>query len=404
MAAPAIVHFSDAVYHYIKMPIDRIITGLCSIIVKHDTDDYTGDDPDDAFEEYYDNWGVAETESITGTADGGDNTTVITTAGTHGWGNDTVVWIDDTAHYNGAWAISSVGGTVFTIQTPYVSPGGVEDNGDVYAADSGTVPIAAQWSAPFDGDKPDVDPQRTGYKLRLADQDVFLFSVTASVHLNAAVETTGTTYPTEGYATNSGTWFEAITHPYCISCVRSTLLSRHNNAYGHPDSFYKHGISTLDLSARTDESPVGIYGHEDNDTPIKTSSLMNNGIYSDEDDNWDHDLETEGKNSFFTPVYDIKFEAQHALSLTANLPLDPPEDPPLPVLYQVSNHEVDFYNLAIKIKLYSFDKGGDRDLSTNPGTDTTGGTQKTFFRNRTNVFWQPFGETAELQLNKSEYT
>ena len=50
MGAPSIVHSSDAVYHYIKMPIDRIVTGLCSIIVKHDTDDYTGDDPDDAFD------------------------------------------------------------------------------------------------------------------------------------------------------------------------------------------------------------------------------------------------------------------------------------------------------------------------------------------------------------------
>ena len=399
MGAPSIVHSSDAVYHYIKMPIDRIVTGLCSIIVKHDTDDYTGDDPDDAFEEYYDNWGVAETVSITGTADGGSNTTVITTASSHGWSNGTVVWIDDTSYYNGAWAISSASGSVFTIQTPYVSPGGGEDNGDVYAADSGTVPIAAQFSAPFDGVKPDVDPQRTGYKLRLADQDVFLFSVTASVHLNAAVATTGTTNPTSGYATNSGTWYEGITHPYCISCVRSTLLTRHNNAYGHTNSFYKHGISTLDIAARTDGVPVGIYGHAS-----KTSSLMNNGIYSDEDDNFNHDLETESKNSFFTPVYDIKFEAQHALSLTANLPLDPEAEPPLPVLYQVSNHEVDFYNLVIKIKLYSFDKGGDRDLSVNSGTDTTGGTQKTFFRNRTNVFWQPFGESAELQLNKSEYT
>jgi len=394
MAAPAIVHFSDAVYHYIKMPIDRIVTGLCSIIVKHDTDDYTGgDDPDDAFEEYYSNWGTAVAKTLDYATDVGSNQTKLRTTATHDLDTGDVVWIDGTNHYNGAWAITDIDTDEFRIETPYGGVGSI--SGTVYKASAGSVPIPAQWSAPFDGTRPDVDPQRTGYKLRLADQDVFLFSVTASVHLNAAVETTGTTNPTEGYATNSGTWYTDITHPYCISCVRSTLLSRHNNAYGHPDSFYKHGISTVDMSARTDGIPVGIYGHAS-----KESSLINNGVYSDEDLNFNHLLETESKNSFFTPVYDIKFEAQHALSLTSNIPDDDAD----PTLYQVSNHEVDFYNLAIKIKLYSFDKGGDRDLSTNPGTDTTGGTQKTFFRNRTNVFWQPFGESAELQLNKSEYT
>ena len=43
-------------------------------------------------------------------------------------------------------------------------------------------------------------------------------------------------------------------------------------------------------------------------------------------------------------------------------------------------------------------------LTTNAGTDTTGGTQTTHFRNRTNVFWQPFGETASFDISDTFHT
>ena len=106
---------STAVYHYARVPIDRIITGLCHIIVTHSTDE------DDAVEEYYDNWGTASDNAITGAADAGSNRTTLTTDGSHGWSNGNVVWIDGTSYYEGAWEIYASAPDQFRINTPYVS-------------------------------------------------------------------------------------------------------------------------------------------------------------------------------------------------------------------------------------------------------------------------------------------
>lgn len=393
MPAPAVV-VNNAAYdhHFVRMPIDRIITGLCSIIVKHDT---ATPDNDDAVEEYFTNWGSAVTVAITGTAASGSYETIITTASDHGWSNGTVVYIPDTTSYRGAWAISSASGSVFTIQTPYTD----SQSGNVYTEASGSPPIGSQYSAPFYNGQQTADPGRTGYGLRLGDQDVFLFSVTASVHLDSALVYGTSHVDPVGYTNTSGTWYESINHPRCQSYVRSTLLSRHNNAYGMATNFYKHGVDIIAQSAHTLTAPAGIHGHS---AANGLSDIMHNGMYSDENDNFEVDLSTQTNNTYFTPVYDVLFEAEHALSLTSNPHVSGGTD--WDTLYQLSAHPTTFYNLAIKIKLYSFDKDGDRNLSVNAGTDATGGTQTTHFRNRTNVFWQPFGETAELQFNKAEYT
>ena len=53
-------------------------------------------------------------------------------------------------------------------------------------------------------------------------------------------------------------------------------------------------------------------------------------------------------------------------------------------------HIVTFYNLIVDIDLHGY---------VNPATATVA-----FFRNKTNIFFQPFGESTELQFSKSEFT
>ena len=382
-------------YHYARVPIDRIITGLCHIVVTHSTDE------DDAVEEYYTNWGSTSSIAITGASDPGSNRTTLATDGSHGWANGDVVWIDGTTNYEGAWEIYASAPDAIRIETPYVS----SQAGTAYQEGANDPPIGAQYSKPFIGTQT-VNPDRTGYGLRLGDHDTFLFNVTAAVHLAAAVPTGGTT-STSGYGTDdSETWYTEITHPKCQSFVRSTLLSRHNNAYGIANNFYKYGIETNNQPARAFTAATA-----------GSSNMMHNGVYSDEDENFEksfsaldgHSSGAVTNNSYFTPVYDIKFEAHHVFTLTSNVHLSNPSGhlgSPNPTLYHENTHPTDFYNLLIKIKLYSFDKDGDRDLTVAPtgNTDVMGGTTVTHFRNRTNVYWQPFGETSELKFSKTPFT
>ena len=367
-------------YHYARVPIDRIVTGLCHIIVTHSTDE------DDAVSKYYENWGTETEFNIVSAADAGSNQTTITVHTDHSLSNGDVVWIDGTTYSEGAWAISSASGRTFIIQTPWVAN---ETSGTVQIEGADDPPIGAQNSMPFNGNRT-ADPDRDGYGLRLGDQDTFLFNVTASCHLAAAVQ--ATSHDPSGYTTDTGTWYETITHLKCQSFVRSTLLSRHNNAYGMASNFYKYGIETLDQPARTFSAPTA-----------GSSNMMHNGVYSDEDDHFVVDLSTETNNNYLSPVYDIKFEAYHPFTLTSNVHASSPGNGN-PTIFQTNVHPTTWFNLLIKIKLYSLDKAGDRDLTANAGTDVTGGTTVSHFRNRTNVYWQPFGETSELKFAKTPYT
>ena len=373
-------------YHYARIPIDRIVTGLCHIIVTHSTDE------DDAVEEYFDNWGSVDSIAITGAADAGSNRTTLTTDGSHGWTNGTVVWIDGTTNYEGSWEIYTAAADTIRIETPYSS----SQTGTAYTEGANDPPIGAQYSKPYLGVQ-SVDPDRGGYGLRLGDQDTFLFNVSASCHLAAAIQT-GATTDTSGYdIDDSNTWYTSITHPKCQSFVRSTLLSRHNNAYGMAANFYKSGITILDHSAATYTAATKNAG-----------TMMHNGIYSDEDEKFEksfsesvggdgHSAGGVTNNNYFTPVNNILFEAKHRFGVTVN------EKDGSPNLLRLDNHDTTFFNLLVKVKLYAFDKDGDRDV-TEVSTGVTGGTVVTHFRNRVNLFWQPFGETSELKFGKTEYT
>ena len=60
-------------------------------------------------------------------------------------------------------------------------------------------------------------------------------------------------------------------------------------------------------------------------------------------------------------------------------------------LNQLNTHEYDFFNLVLRLKLFSY-------------YDTVKSANVSYFKNRVNVFFQPFGETSELEFSTTEYT
>ena len=60
------------------------------------------------------------------------------------------------------------------------------------------------------------------------------------------------------------------------------------------------------------------------------------------------------------------------------------------VYYALNTHDTSFYNLVVDIDLHGY---------TNPEGNTVA-----FFRNKTNIFFQPFGESTEVQFSTSEFT
>ena len=136
--------------------------------------------------------------------------------------------------------------------------------------------------------------------------------------------------------------------------------------------------------------------------------MMHNGIYSDEDEKFEksfsesvggdgHSAGGVTNNNYFTPVNNILFEAKHRFGVTVN------EKDGSPNLLRLDNHDTTFFNLLVKVKLYAFDKDGDRDV-TEISTGVTGGTVVTHFRNRVNIYWQPFGETSQIKFAKTPFT
>ena len=117
--------------------------------------------------------------------------------------------------------------------------------------------------------------------------------------------------------------------------------------------------------------------------------LITNGVY-DNDNNFGTNLALgEGNNTFFTPVYDISIGATHsgATSSLVNIGVDNRDDGSpgfeTTTWYPTAiTHNKTYWDLQVKIALWAY-------LETS---------NFAYFKNRTNVFWQPFGETTEIEL------
>jgi len=111
------------------------------------------------------------------------------------------------------------------------------------------------------------------------------------------------------------------------------------------------------------------------------------------------DLTVFENNNWFNPVSKIEVIGSHRFEVTSQ-DYDGPEPPgPGDVDYGllISNsytHDTAFYSVMVKVYLRGYDSTNNLLLVGD----------KSFFQPRINVFFQPFGETAELQFSESEHT
>ena len=184
-------------------------------------------------------------------------------------------------------------------------------------------------------------------------------------------------------------WFtSAPTHLKCQSFVRYQLLGRHNNTDGHDDENYLHyGIPVPEYgnSAAGDGAETILV--EQNKVGSDSRLVVNQGMFSDQ--NFGSNLSAlNSNNTFFKPVrmieiygyhpaptYDTSSSGQFKSGLTH---------------YALTVHETGFYNLVVDIDLHGY---------VNPAADTV-----SFFRNKVNIFFQPFGETTDVKFSQSPDT
>jgi len=265
------------------------------------------------------------------------------------------------------------------------------------------------------------DVSRSNKFLNFGDYDCLLFWVAGGMTLQDPIMgTLKTQYDlsAQSYSdTTANAWYTSI-DDYCQNFIKYDLISRINCGYGHGalmgDEKYKGTVPITKNEFRADQA--GISGHDCTVTPPAYGTtggvspnvhggnfqkhIMSCGSFVDStstDGTTSYpngeDLNTANKNTYFPPVENVQIYGQHHIKKVQQTNGSTP-------LYSISPdvngyHSKDFWNLVIEVKIRGFDDGW-----------TTGNTQadKEFFRSRTNIFFQPFGETASFNISDTPHT
>tara|TARA_Y100000310_G_C20638050_1_gene792316 strand:+ start:823 stop:1899 length:1077 start_codon:yes stop_codon:yes gene_type:complete len=353
-------YYSDpiVVKKYIKIPDRRLISGLLSVnVISHSGNDTAGDD---AFQYYFDNY-AAQTSSL-------------------------------------------------KRSTPFYNDGAVNF----------------------------ADPERDGYKHTFGDYDCFLFWVAGGMTLQAPIFSTSlnqaalasanyvhsasgsTTWeddtgsPNDTY-TSEENWYSTLTHP-CQHFLKSHLIGRINNGAGWTDTDVMKINPILthayEINDQNDASMAS-----DNATATPTNAftarkgkwsrhIISNGVYcSDSDGDFIEDLSTDANNTYFPTVENVEVYGKHNFNVPVHTSDDTGAGSPGTIYSNdtttVGNysHEDDFWSMVIKISM----RGYNHEHSDGAGNSETQATTE-FFRSRTNVFFQPFGETASFDISDTFHT
>jgi hypothetical protein len=284
-------------------------------------------------------------------------------------------------------------------------------------------------------------------KHSFADYDCFVFHVAGGMTLSGGIRepivtttiTGGGNLVSAGYATGpvdgeytwvdggkltdadlDGTWYQSETperlNPYgdyCSHFVKSHLISRINNASGHHtgvSDFNKHrpilnqeySQSTLNNEnsmPTTDVNRVlsnGTYATKDtvgedlgmdSITELEYGAIDNVGYQKIDDDN--RGSSSDG-NTYFAPVDDIKIYGQHNIVTESHV-----NSSDTTTIWQNKSHESTFWSLVIDIGI----RGANGDTSQNYVASVSD-----IFQNRINISFQPFGETANFDIDDSLHT
>ena len=275
----------------------------------------------------------------------------------------------------------------------------------------GALPWLAQGAANFG------DEGRDNKFLSFGDYDCLLFWIAGGFTIQAPLFTgapASTSYlSANGYPdTTSGSWYTSI-DDYCQNFIKYDLISRINNGYGHgalnSSEAYKGTLAVTKNEFRSDE--YGWSGHDSTVNPSDytiaggTNPNSHGGNFqkhivscgshstSASTGDGDIDLSSGNANTFFPPVQDVKVYGTHRLNIASQTNGSTP-------LYSISAgggyHLTNFWNLVIDIQLRGFDDGW---TSGSPSQS-----DMEWFKSRVNVFFQPFGETGNLDISDTEHT
>ena len=255
------------------------------------------------------------------------------------------------------------------------------------------------------------DVSRSNKKLSFGDYDCLVFWVAGGMTLQNVLYTGSalSTGALTGYPnTTSGIWYTGITD-YCQNFVKYDLISRINNGYGHAAlNSSENYLGTIPITKNTFRADVaGISGHDCTAAPPDYDTtggenpnahggnfqehIMSCGSYSESGDG--ENLNTANKNTYFPPVENVKIYGTHRYNKAEQTNGSTP-------VYSIDAsqggyHETSFWNLVIDVQMRGYDDG----WSTG---DTTA--DKEWFKSRVNILFQPFGETANINMSASEHT
>jgi hypothetical protein len=264
-------------------------------------------------------------------------------------------------------------------------------------------------ATPFYGVQPQ-DPGRAGYGHTFGDYDSLLFFVAGGMTLLDGGASMDGPAKTSGYLsalnyedTTDGIWYDSFTHP-CQHFLKSHLISRINNGYGHTnalyskvdpiraDTFEADGGDSADLVNNDLGDPTA---YANNRGGQWSKYVFSNGIFSnDNDGDFITDLSVDTNNTYFPQVQGVEIYGKHNYEIPTNTGDGG-------TLYTNNalkgyTHQADYWSMVIKIKMRGYD-------STSP-TSNPSQADTEFFKSRTNVFFQPFGETASFDIADSLHT
>ena len=246
--------------------------------------------------------------------------------------------------------------------------------------------------------------------LSLGDYDCFIFHVTCANHLESNYWPSNTVKTSYSGATY---YSSPQSHNRCQSFIKSHLISRINNIRNtehttdYENSMTKQGVPIMRLTA--DETNIGSgYVTEtlaaggdltctQDMAGLYNEYLISNGVY--EDPGYGLDLET--KNTFFTPVYKIAISTDHSQGDPTRVRTGTTNpqaadhsgnyaDWQADHWFSTRSHSTSAFNLTVDVYLWAYN-------TASPGSAGTGNSLS-YTKNRVNVMWQPFGETADLGI------
>ena len=322
--------------------------------------------------------------------------------------------------------------------------------------------LAMQEGNPFNSYRTDPNPSRAREGHSFGDYDCLLYWVvggmtlhpvmfTSSAQTQAELEALGLVdsatlstnwnddvtiaYHNNAYV-DSENWYRTITHP-CQHFFKTHLIGRMNNAYGNEteNQYLPSGIlsNTWELNSNAYGQRI-IEDDDDQDTDdhlvlpgtdvsgsfvqaevnairsgyssrregLWQRHVLSNGVFSSGGTDGDsiYDLSTASNNTYFAPVESVEVYGKHQF-------LIPTRSMGGETVYSNGDtnagggtnyaHTEDYFDMVVKINYASYD-------SDSSAANYVSVADKEFFKTRTNVFFQPFGETASFSFSDSVHT